>query len=147
MQYTKTSLGFSSPPETIQELVALRIVDEGKNKTDINVEGNAEMMGVSSPQTNKNSAEPIEILGSKIDFPSTGKSSSVDFSDANHWEIRQSDTPEYKREGRRTISINRNTGVISYEDRFTYPNMGKLNGQITRGSGICAKVDTTKRKF
>jgi hypothetical protein len=147
MQYTKTSIGFSSPPETIQEMVTLRIVDEGKNKTDIHVEGNAEMMAVSSPLTNKNRDEPIEILGSKIDIPSTSKSSSVDFSDANHWEIRQTDPPKYKSEGSRTISINRNTGVISYEDKFTVSRFGSSSGQITRGSGICSKVDTTKRKF
>ena len=65
-------------------------------------------------------------------------------SDSGKWELRSEDFNAQKNFRVSTqIRIDRNTGKIFFESRFT-DSTGFLN---TSGYGDCIKIDTTKRKF
>jgi hypothetical protein len=68
----------------------------------------------------------------------------VNKSDAGKWEMMMQDFDERKNEKTNTIiRIDRNTGKIFFNDRFT-DSTGYTN---LSGAGDCTKVDLNKRKF
>uniref|UniRef100_UPI0040484D16 hypothetical protein n=1 Tax=Shewanella sp. TaxID=50422 RepID=UPI0040484D16 len=68
----------------------------------------------------------------------------LDKSNSGKWELMLHEFNAQKNERFRTsIRIDRNTGKIFFDDRFT-DSTGYTN---TSGSGDCVKVDVDKRKF
>ena len=67
-----------------------------------------------------------------------------DLSDAGKWELQGEEFDSKKNIRTRTnIRIDRNTGKIFFNDRYT-ESTGFIN---TSGYGDCTKIDVTKRKF
>ena len=94
----------------------------------------------------------VENSGSRIRslyrFSSPPKLISYDFSDSSKWSVSNQDNSVPVISASTKITIDRNTGSISYQATTEIIKSGINTGSTeVRGRGTCEKVDVTKRKF
>lgn len=94
----------------------------------------------------------VENSGSRIRgvfrFSSIPKLITNDFSDSNKWSVSNQDNSVPVISAFTKITIDRNTGTISYQATTQILKSGINNGSTeVRGHGTCEKIDVSKRKF
>jgi hypothetical protein len=94
----------------------------------------------------------VENPGSRIRglyrFSSPPKLISYDFSDSSKWSVSNQDDSVPVFSASTQITIDRNTGNVSYRATHVSIKSGiNIGSTEVRGSGTCEKVDVTKRKF
>lgn len=81
---------------------------------------------------------------SSVSIPSSVNSFELDNSDLNKWDITNVMTLNSGDDILTNIKIDRNVGKIWYSSTFTTKNKKTIE---TFGTGICEKVNVTKKKF
>jgi len=100
---------------------------------------------------NKNSII-VENSGTRLSslyrFSSPPKLTANDFSDENKWDVSNQNNSVPVASVMSSITIDRNTGNISYEATTQILKSEKnIGSSKVNGHGSCQKVDTTKHKF